>query len=72
MDIDKSNVSMLVRECGIFRTLFCYCYQDIFAVLEDILSTQIGKLITKCIKIDDPRESLRYFVWGYYRKFPFL
>lgn len=72
VDIEKINVSMLVKACGISRTLFYYYYQDIFAVLEDILSTQIGKLITECIKIEDPKESIRHFVWVYSQQFHFL
>ena len=70
--IEKINVSMLVKKCGISRTLFYYYYEDIFAVLDDILMTEFGKLVTACMKIDNHQESIRYFVSNYVEHFLIL
>lgn len=71
-DIEKINVSMLVKACGISRTLFYYYYQDIYDVLEDRLSTEFGRLISDCIKIEDSKESIHFFVQNYVKHLPFL
>lgn len=62
MSIEKINVSMLVKECGISRSSFYYYYDDIYSVLEDIISNGLGKLINQCIGIEDRERSMVYFV----------
>ena len=57
MSIEKINVAMVIRECGISRTLFYY-YQDMFALLEDALSMDMEKIIEGCIGIKDPYASV--------------
>lgn len=63
MSIEKINVATLVKRCEISRTLFYYYYEDMYALLEDILSTDMEKVMNDCIKISDPYESVSYFVY---------
>ncbi len=72
MSIEKINVSMVIRECGISRTLFYYYYQDMFDLLEDVLSTDMDKIIQGCIAIEDPYASVEYFVLCCSGHFPML
>lgn len=72
MSIEKINVAMLIRECGISRTLFYYYYQDMFALLEDVLSTDMEKIIEGCIGIEDPYASVEYYVLCCSGHFPML
>lgn len=60
--IEKINVSMLVRECGISRALFYYYYQDIYDVLEDIICRGMERVIGECLSIADGERSVCRFV----------
>lgn len=70
--IEKINVTALVRECGISRTIFYYYFQDIYDALEDYISTNMEELISECIAIEDPAQSIRHFTERYYMIFPML
>ena len=72
MSIEKINVAMLIRECGISRTLFYYYYWDMFDLLEDVLSTDMEKIIEGCIGIEDPYASVEYYVLCCSGHFPML
>lgn len=72
ISIEKINVSMLVRECGISRTLFYYYYQDIYDVLQDILCQGMEKVIGECLSITDPERSVCRFVELSIQQFPLM
>ncbi|MEC0232801.1 TetR/AcrR family transcriptional regulator [Paenibacillus kribbensis] len=65
VDIEKITVSQLVKKCNISRTLFYYYYQDIYDVLEDIITTGMDKIVAECIKFEEPRDSIRCFFQHY-------
>ena len=47
MPFDKITVSALVRRCGVSSNTFYYHYQDIPALMEEILTEQIDDIIEK-------------------------
>lgn len=70
--IEKINVSMLVRECNVSRTLFYYYYQDIYDVLQDILCREMEKVIGECLSIPDSERSVCRFVELSVQQFPLM
>lgn len=70
--IEKINVSMLVRECNVSRTLFYYYYQDIYDVLQDILCQEMEKVIGECLSIPDSERSVCRFVELSVQQFPLM
>lgn len=49
-EFDKITVTEIVKTCGINRNTFYYHYEDIYALLDDILDTLINEIITECNK----------------------
>ena len=47
MPLDKITVKDIVNECGINRNTFYYYYQDIYALLEDIISQEIDRVVNE-------------------------
>lgn len=47
MPLDKITVKDIVNNCGINRNTFYYYYQDIYALLEDIISAEIDKVVNE-------------------------
>ena len=52
--LDKITVKDIVNECGINRNTFYYYYQDIYALLEDIFSIEIDKIV---------KETKSFYSW---------
>lgn len=72
MSIEKINVSVLVKEAGISRTLFYYYYEDMFALLEELLNDELKPIIENCIREEDSYLAVLLFVEGYKKQFPLL
>ena len=65
-------MSRLVKASDISRTLFYYYYQDIFDVLEDAFSSGMSQVIDECFEIENPKDSISYFIYAYVKQFPIL
>lgn len=59
---DKITVTALIKECNISRNTFYYHYEDIFALLDDVLTSVLKKYddATKEYKLQDVLKTLLY------------
>lgn len=69
MNVEKINVAMITKKCGISRTLFYYYYEDIYALLEDILSIEIENVMQECIHIENPQDAIFHYISWWKERF---
>lgn len=56
--LDKITVKDIVEECGINRNTFYYYYQDIYALVDDVFTTEIEKVIREDTVYDTLEASM--------------
>ncbi len=54
--ISKITVKDIVEDCGINRNSFYYHFQDIPALLEDIITSEADSLISECSSVESLNE----------------
>ncbi|MBR5974362.1 MAG: TetR/AcrR family transcriptional regulator C-terminal domain-containing protein [Clostridiales bacterium] len=59
MPLSKITVKMIVEKCGINRNSFYYYYQDIPALIEELVKDEADALISKYDTIDSVETALR-------------
>lgn len=59
---DKITVKDIARECSINRNTFYYHYQDIYALMEDIIRTQADYLVSRYPEQDSLRKRIDFAV----------
>ena len=52
MPLEKITVTALIKECNIGRNTFYYHYEDITALLEEIMMSMVDELIEKYPSVD--------------------
>lgn len=72
MNIEKINIATIVKECGISRTLFYYYYEDMYALIEDLLSDDIEKAISESMRMDDALASIQHYIEKCQGYFPII
>ena len=62
MPFDKITVTALIKECNISRNTFYYHYEDIYALLDEVLASVLKKYndATKEYKLQDVLKTLLY------------
>lgn len=69
MPIEKITVTKITERCGINRNTFYYYYQDVFALLEEIIYTKAEKLfVLDEDNLTDSWKSNLRFIGEYARK----
>ena len=58
MPLSEISVKMIVENCGINRKSFYYHYQDIPALLEEVIAENTGELIEECLSFDSIEKCL--------------
>ncbi len=71
-EIDKITVSMLVRKCGISRTLFYYYYEDLSALIRDVLYDEARRISEEAEKMSNPYDAVKCFVSNAAAEFPVM
>lgn len=54
--IDKITVKDIAEDCGIARNTFYYHYQDIYEVLEDLLDSQVNRVVQQMRERDENKS----------------
>ena len=53
---DKITIKDIIEDCGLNRSTFYYYYEDIYALLEDVLQTELeritGKQVAYSLRLD--------------------
>ena len=44
---DKITIKDIIEDCGLNRSTFYYYYEDIYALLEDVLQTELERITGK-------------------------
>ena len=60
--VNKITVKDIAEKCGINRNTFYYHFQDIPALLEEIMEEKADQLITNHYQADEPMECIRPFI----------
>jgi AcrR family transcriptional regulator len=47
-EFDKITIKEISKKCGINRNTFYYHYEDIYALLDDVLMTEVNNVINDC------------------------
>ena len=55
--LDKITINDIAEDCGINRNSFYYHYQDLYAVLEEILRRETEQVLTDCPTVDNWEEA---------------